>query len=68
MEVTVNAKCAQSLQLRPTLCNPMKKLARLLQARMLDWVAIAFLQKIFPTQELNLPLLHLPYCGQILYR
>ena len=26
----MNAKCAQSLQLCPTLCNPMKKLARLL--------------------------------------
>ena len=35
----------------------------ILQARILEWAAI-FLQGIFPTQELNLGLLH---CRQILY-
>ena len=35
------------------------------QARMLEWVAISFSRGIFPTQGLNLCLLH---CKQILYR
>ena len=34
------------------------------QARILEWVTIAFLQGIFPTQGLNPFLLH---CRQILY-
>ena len=37
----------------------------ILQARMLEWVAIPFPRRIFPTQELNSGLL---YCRQILYR
>ena len=36
----------------------------ILQARVLEWVAIPFLQGIFPTQGLNLGLLH---CRKILY-
>ena len=36
----------------------------ILQARILEWVAIPFLQGIFPTQGSNLGLLH---CVQILY-
>ena len=36
----------------------------ILQARILEWVAIPFSRVIFPTQGLNLGLLH---CRQILY-
>ena len=36
----------------------------ILQARILEWVAIPFSRGIFPTQVLNLGLLH---CRQILY-
>ena len=36
----------------------------ILQARILEWVAISLSSGIFPTQELNLGLLH---CRQILY-
>ena len=36
----------------------------ILQARILEWVAIPFLQGIFPTQGSNLGL---PHCVQILY-
>ena len=36
----------------------------ILQARILEWVAISYLQGIFPTQGWNLSLLH---CTQILY-
>ena len=37
----------------------------ILQARILEWVAISSFQGIFPTQETNLDLLH---CRQILYQ
>ena len=37
------------------------------QARILEWVVIFLLQRIFPTQELNLHLLCLLHCRQILY-
>ena len=37
----------------------------ILQARILEWVAIFFSRGIFPTQGSNLGLLH---CRQILYR
>ena len=46
MEVTVNAKCAQSLQLCLTLCDLMNcnlpgfSVHGILQARMLEWVAM----------------------------
>ena len=39
----------------------------ILQARILQWVAIPFLQRIFPTQGLNLSILHFLHCRQILY-
>ena len=37
----------------------------ILQARILEWFAISFIQGIFPTQGLNLSLLH---CRQTLYQ
>jgi len=37
---------------------------QILQARILEWVAMPSLQGIFPTQELNPGL---PHCRQILY-
>ena len=44
--------------------SPGSSVHRVLQARILEWVAISFLQGIFPTQGSNLGLLH---CRQILY-
>ena len=52
-------------------CNPMdcglagSSVHGISQARMLEWVAVSFLQGLFLTQGLNLCLLH---CRQILYR
>ena len=52
-------------------CNPMDcslpgfPVHGILQARILEWVAISCSRGIFPTQELNLGLLH---CRQILYQ
>ena len=47
----------------PTLCDPMNHTVHeILQARILEWVAVPFLQGIF--QILNPGLLH---CRQILY-
>ena len=57
-------------QLCPTLCDPMdcsppdSSIHGILQARILDWVAIPFLQGIFPIQGSKPSLLH---CRQILY-
>ena len=57
-------------QLCPTLCHPMdcslpgSSVHQILQARILEWVAISFSRGIFPGQGLNPSLL---YCGQILY-
>ena len=54
-----------------TLCNPTdcsppgSSVHEILQARILEWIAIPFLQRIFQTQGSNLGLLH---CRQILYR
>ena len=51
-------------QLCPTLCNPMNcsppasSVHRILQARVLEWVAIPFSRGVFPTQGVNLGLLH----------
>ena len=51
--------CAQSLQLCPTLCDPMdyslsgSSVHVILQARILVWVAISSFQGIFPTQGSN---------------
>ena len=57
--------CVKSLQSCPTLCNPMDycpsgfSVHGILHARILEWVAMLLLQGIFPTQGLNLHLLHL---------
>ena len=57
-------------QLCPTLCDPMdcsppgSSVHGVLQERILEWVAIPFSSRVFPTQGLNLGLLH---CRQILY-
>ena len=54
----------------PTLCNPVEcsppgsSVHGILQARILEWVAISFSRGSSPTQGLNLSLLH---CRQILY-
>ena len=53
-----------------TLCGPVdcslpgSTVHGILQARILEWVAIPFSRRIFPTQGLNPGLLH---CRQILY-
>ena len=60
-------------QLYPTLCytldysSPSSSVHGISQARILDWVAIFLLWGIFPTQGLNLWLLCLLCCRQILY-
>ena len=51
-----------------TLCNPMDctyTVHGILQARILEWVALSLLQRILPTQGSNPGLLH---CWQILYQ
>ena len=54
----------------PTLCDPMDcslpgfSVHGILQARILEWVAIPFSRGIFPTQGSNPGL---PHCRQILY-
>ena len=54
---------AKLLQFCPTFCDPMycsmpdSSLSGILQARILEWVAIFLLQGIFPTQGSNLCLL-----------
>ena len=62
--------CAQSLQSCPTL-RPYRlqapRVHGILQARMLQWVASALLQGIFPTQESNPCLLCLLHCRWTLY-
>jgi len=61
--------CVLVAQLCPTLCDPMNSsllgssVHGLLQARILEWVAIPF-SGIFPTQQSNSAL---PHCRQILY-
>ena len=51
--------CVESLQLCPTLCDPMdcsqsgSSSHTILQARILEWAAMSFLQGIFPTQGSN---------------
>ena len=60
-------------QLCPTLCDPMdynltgSSVHGVLQARILEWVAIFLLQGIFSTQGSNLHTLCLLCCRQILY-
>ena len=56
-------KVAQSC---PTLCDPMDyRVHGILQARILKWGSLSFLQGTFPTQGLNPDL---PHCRQILYQ
>ena len=60
--------CAKSLQSYPTLCDPMDYTRRvplsmgILQARITGVGCHAFLQGIFPTQGLDLSLLHWQVC------
>ena len=57
---------AKSDSCNPKDCSsPGSSVHGVLQARILEWVAISFFQGIFPTQELNLGLLH---CRQMFYR
>ena len=61
--------CVQLFQSCLTLCEPMNcsppgSVRGILQARILEWVAMPSLQGIFLTQGSNLGLLH---CRQILY-
>ena len=62
--------CVLVIQLGPTLCNPMDSsllvfsIHGILQARMLEWIAISFSQGIFSAQGLNQTL---PHCRQVLY-
>ena len=57
-------------QLCLTLCNPMdcslpgSFVYGIFQASVLEWIGISFSRGIFPTQELNLGLLH---CEQTFY-
>ena len=57
--------CAKSLQLCPTLCNPMhcnpqdSSIHGILQARLLEWVVMPSSRGIFLTQGLNPCLLYL---------
>ena len=63
--------CVQSLWWCPTLFKPIdcslsgSSIHAILQARILEWVAISLLQGIFPTQESNLGLLH---CREMVYQ
>ena len=53
-------------QSRPTLCDSMDYTVRgILQARILEWIAIPFSRGSFSTQALNPGL---PHCRQILYQ
>ena len=69
----IAAAAAKLLQSCPILCDPIdgspsgSSVHGILQARILEWVAIPFSRngtQVFPTQEWNLDLLH---CRQILY-
>ena len=64
---------AQSLQSCLILCHPVdcsppgSSVHGILQARILEWVANALLQGIFPTQGSDLHLLCHLHCRQVLY-
>ena len=54
------------VQFCPTLCDPTDyTVLGILQARILEWVAVPLLQGIFPTQGSNPGF---PHCRQILYQ
>ena len=56
----------QVAQSCPTFCDPKDyTVHEILQARILEWVAIPFSKGIFPTQGSNPGL---PHCGLILYQ
>ena len=63
--------CVKVVQWCPTLCDPLDcnlpgfSVYGILQARILEWVAVPFSGRIFPTQGSNPSLLH---CRQILYQ
>ena len=65
--------CAKSLQSCLTLCDPIdcsppwSSVHGLVQARILEWVAISSSRGIFPSQGSKLCLLRLLDCRQILY-
>ena len=59
----VKVKGAQSC---PTLCDPIDyRVHGILQARILEWVAVTFSRGSFPTQGLNPGL---PHCRRVLYQ
>ena len=66
-------RCAQLLQSCLTLCDPMdcsppgSSVHGILQARILEWVAMPSSKGIFPTQESNMYPWHLLHCRQVLY-
>ena len=68
--ISLDCVHAKSFQLCLTLCDPMdcsllgSSVHEILQARILEWIAMPFSRGIFPTQGLNRGLL---YCRQILY-
>ena len=63
LSIYPEVKVAQSC---PTFCNPKDyKVHGILQARILEWVSLSFLQGIFPTQGSNPGFLH---CRWILYQ
>ena len=68
----IQSAAAKLLQLCPNLCDPIdgsppgSSVPGILQARILEWIAI-LLQGIFPTEGLNPGLRHLLHCRPILY-
>ena len=70
-EYTESESESEVAQSCPTLCNPVDcslpgfSVHGILQARILEWVAISFSRGIFLTQGLNPGL---PHCRQTLYR
>ena len=63
---------AKSLQSCPTLCDPMNcslpssSVHGILQARILEWVAMPSSRGVVPTQELNLHVLYCMSLGKLL--
>ena len=70
-QLPLTVKCMPVTQSCPNLCKPMNcsspgsSVYGVLQAGILEWVAIPISREIFPTQGLNLDLLH---CRWILYQ
>ena len=59
MDILVGRRSVEVTQLCPTLCNPVdyslpgSSVHGILQARILEWVAISFSRGIFPTQGIE---------------